>query len=543
MSGLLVFRGGPVLTGDPARPRTDAVAVDGGRVVAVGAEARARAGRADRLVDLAGGCLVPGFRDGHVHPLGGGEVLLGPPIRGVAGLDELLERLGAWARAHPELPVVEAAGYDPTFAPGGRFDAAWLDRAVGDRPALVWSADHHAVWANSAALAAAGVDAATPDPPRGRVLRRGDGSPLGTLLEAAADLVTPLLPPPDPGRRRQELRRAMAELAAAGIVWVQDALVEPPDLARYLDAAARGELTCRVAAALHATPGGWRERRDAFAALRATASAAAAGAPAADALVRADTVKLFADGVIENGTAALLEPYLDAPGSRGIPNWPPEELAEAVAAVDADGFQVHLHAIGDAGVRAALDAVEHAAGVNGPRDRRPVIAHTQLVHPDDLPRFARLGVVANFEPLWARLDPVMAELTIPRLGPERAARQYPIGSLARSGARLSFGSDWPVSSVVPMEGLAVAVTRQTGEGDPPGGWLPAERVALAAALAAYTGGGAWQAFEEDSAGTIAVGKRADLALLGADPTTLDSAELAAVPVMGTWLAGVRVFGG
>jgi predicted amidohydrolase YtcJ len=173
----------------------------------------------------------------------------------------------------------------------------------------VWSTDHHAVWANSAALAAAGVDAATPDPPRGRVLRRGDGSPLGTLLEAAADLVTPLLPPPDPWRRRQELRRAMAELAAAGIVWVQDALVEPPDLARYLDAAARGELTRRVATALHATPGGWRERRDAFAELRATASAAAAGVAAADALVRADTVKFFADGVIENGTAALLEPW------------------------------------------------------------------------------------------------------------------------------------------------------------------------------------------------------------------------------------------
>jgi predicted amidohydrolase YtcJ len=225
------------------------------------------------------------------------------------------------------------------------------------------------------------------------------------------------------------------------------------------------------------------------------------------------------------------------------PKWPPEELAEAVAAFDADGFQLRLHAIGDAGVRAALDAIEHATSVNGPRDRRPLIAHTQLVHPADLPRFARLGVVANFEPLWARLDPVMVNLTIPRLGPDRAARQYPIGSLARSGARISFGSDWPVSSVVPMEGLAVAVTRQTGTGDPPGGWLPAERLPVAAALAAYTSGGAWQAFEEDSAGTITVGKRADLALLGADPTTIDGAELAAVPVLGTWLAGVQVFGG
>jgi predicted amidohydrolase YtcJ len=543
MTGVLVFRGGPVLTCDPRRPRTDAVAVEDGRIVALGDEAQARARRADQLVDLAGRCLVPGFRDGHVHPLGGGQVLLGPPVRGVADLDELLERLGAWAREHPELPVVEAAGYDPTFTPDGRFDAAWLDRAVPDRPALVWSTDHHAIWANSAALAAAGIGAATPDPPMGRVLRRGDGSPLGTLQEAAVDLVTPLLPPPDPGRQRDELRRALAELAAAGIVWVQDALVEPPDLARYLDAAARGELTCRVAAALAAVPGGWRERRRAFGELRAAAEAAAAGARPGDAMVRANTVKFFADGVIEAGTAALLEPYLDAPGSRGIPNWPREELAEAVAAFDADGFGVHLHAIGDAGVRAALDAIEHATAVNGPRDRRPVIAHTQLVHPDDLPRFARHGVVANFEPLWAQLDPLMLDLTIPRLGPERAARQYPIGTLARSGARLSFGSDWPVSSVVPMEGLAVAVTRQTRDGRPPGGWLPAERLGLDAALAAYTSGGAWQAFEEHTAGTITVGKRADLALLGADPPALAALDLAAVPVEGTWLAGVQVFGG
>jgi len=538
VSGGLVLLGGPVLTGDPRRPRTDAVAVDDGRVVALGEAARAQARQAGQVVDLDGGCLVPGFRDGHVHPLGGGELLLGPPVGGAASLEELLERLGRWAREHPERPVVAGGGYDPTLAPGGRFDASWLDRVVPDRPVLLWSTDHHAVWANSAALAAAGVDAATPDPPGGRLLRRGDGSPLGTLLEGAADLVTPLAPALDAGQRAQALRHGLRELAAAGIVWAQDAMVDAPTLASYLDAAAGGELTCRVGAALVAAPDSWRERRGAFRELRASAEAATP-----DPLVRANTVKLFADGVIEAGTAALLEPYLDPPGSGGIPNWPRDELAEAVTAFDADGFGIHVHAIGDAGVRAALDAVEHATAVNGPRDRRPVIAHLQLVHPDDLPRFASLGVVANFEPLWAQLDPLMLELTIPRLGPERAARQYPIGSLARSGARLSFGSDWPVSSLTPVEGLAVAVTRQTSAGHPPGGWLPAERLPLTAALAAYTSGGAWQAFEEDSAGTITVGKRADLTLLGADPTTLDPAGLASVPVTGTWLAGVQVFGG
>jgi predicted amidohydrolase YtcJ len=535
MSGTLVFLGGPVLTCDPRRPQTDAVAVDAGRVVALGEEARAWARRTDQVIDLAGRCLLPGFRDGHAHPLGGGEVLIGPPVRGAANLEELLARLSGWAREHPELPVVAGAGYDPTLAPGGRFDATWLDRVVPDRPVVLWSTDHHAVWINSAALAAAGVDAATPDPPRGRVLRRGDGGPLGTLLEAATDLVAPLVPPLDAGQEAEALGRALGELAACGIVWVQDAMVGPPELARYLDAAARGELTCRIGAALTADPDSWRDRRDTFRQLRATAASSGG-------LVTANTVKLFADGVIEAGTAALRAPYLDAPGSHGIPNWPPEELAEAVAAFDADGFQVHLHAIGDAAVRAALDAVEHAVAVNGPRDRRPVIAHTQLVHPNDLPRFAPLGVVANFEPLWAQLDPLMVDLTIPRLGPERAARQYPIGTLARLGARISFGSDWPVSSLIPMKGLAVAVTRQASAGYPPGSWLPEERLPFEAALAAYTSGGVWQAFEEDSAGTVTVGKRADLALLDADVPTLDGGELAGVPVTGTWLAGVQVFG-
>jgi hypothetical protein len=244
-------------------------------------------------------------------------------------------------------------------------------------------------------------------------------------------------------------------------------------------------------------------------------------------------VKFFADGVIEQGTGFLLDPYEDEPHSCGLPNWTPAALTEAVAAFAADGYQIHIPAIGDGGVRMGLDAIE-AAGVAA-STRRPVIAHTQLVDPADRARFAALGVIANFEPLWAQLEPGMTELTIPRLGPRRTALQYPIGSLARLGTRLSFGSDWPVSSANPLEGLAVAVTRQNPAGEPVGGWLPEERVPMLAALAAYTAGSAHQAFDDDR-GTIAVGQVADLTLLDADITALAGRELPDVAVRGLWLA-------
>ena len=219
-------------------------------------------------------------------------------------------------------------------------------------------------------------------------------------------------------------------------------------------------------------------------------------------LLSARTVKFFADGVIEAGTGYLLEPYEDTPHSCGLPNWSPEGLKEAVRIFDADGFQIHIHAIGDGGVRMALDAIEHAALLNGPRDRRPVIAHTQLVHPEDRPRFGALGVIANFEPLWACLDPSQIELTLPRLGPERSALQYPIATLARLGATVSFGSDWPVSSHRPLDGLAVAVTRLNAKGEPVDGWVPEERVSILQAIEAYTAGSAFQAFDDD-AGSLA----------------------------------------
>ncbi|HSL56508.1 MAG TPA: amidohydrolase [Acidimicrobiales bacterium] len=530
----LLFRG-TVRTGDPLRPLADALAVADGVVVALDDAARAAADRTTEVIDLGGGALLPAFRDGHLHPLWGGMELLEAPLVGARSVDELIERVARYAAEHPELEWITGGGHDPTLAPGGVFLAEWLDRAVDDRPAFLLANDHHTAWVNTEALRRAGIDAATPDPDLGRIGRHGDGSPNGTLFEWTAQaLVTRVMPERPPEHRAAGLDRAMAELARHGIVWGQEAAAAVRDLDVYLAAATAGRLTARVNVALWSEPGRWPDQRPRFVAARARAEAEGAG------LVTARTVKMFADGVIEAGTAALLEPYADEPHSCGLPVWTAAELAEAAVAFDADGFQLHVHAIGDAGVRAALDAVEAAITRNGPRDRRPVIAHTQLVHPDDLPRFSRLGVIANFEPLWAQLDPTMVDLTLPRLGPVRGEWLYPMGGLARRGTRISFGSDWPVSSVQPLAGLAVAVTRRTPEGVPIDGWLPEERLGLDAALAAYSAGTAFQAFDDDR-GRLTVGSPADAVWLGDDPAHRPPDELADLRVQGTWLDGRATF--
>jgi predicted amidohydrolase YtcJ len=496
-----------------------------GVVLAVGAEADVRtvAGARADVVDLDGGALLPGFRDGHAHPLWGGIELDEAPVRDCTSVDEIVAAVRAYADANPDLEWVLGGSYDPSLAPSGLFDARWLDAAVPDRPIYLESSDHHCAWVNSEALRRAGVTADSDDPPAAYIARRADGQPLGTLVEwTAMELVRQHVPEHDDEAKRRAVAASTGMLAEAGVVWAQDAALAPEDVQVYLDSAEAGELAVRINVALRAEPGEWPEQRAEFAAARA----AAVGSPE----VSVRTVKFFADGVIEAGTGAMLEPYVDAPHSCGLPVWDPAELAEAVTAFDADGFQVHIHTIGDAAVRTALDAIEAAVAANGPRDRRPVLAHVQVVDPADLPRFAALGVIANFEPLWAQLDDCQTELTIPRLGAARAALQYPMAALLATGARLSFGSDWPVTSHRPLDGLAVAAG---------GTWPPGQRLPPEAAIAAYTAGSAHQAFEDDVAGALLPGSRADLAVLSADPYAMPASEWADIDVVGAWVGGRR----
>lgn len=529
-----VFTGGTILSSYRSDAEEhSAAAVEDGRIIAAGAEALALRGTADETVDLLGGVLAPAFGDGHAHPLQGGLEKLGPQVRSCASVDEIVACVKEWADAHPEQEWIYGGSYDATLAPEGMFDARWLDAAVPDRPVVLRAWDYHTVWVNSEALRRAGIDASTPEPALGRIPRRADGSPLGILQEPGA---VDLLIPAEPGRTHDErveaLRLATAEYAELGIAWVQDAWVEPAEVEAYLEASARGLLSTRVNLALRADPVRWRDQVPEFVESRRRVE------ELDDPLLTARTVKVFVDGVIENHTAAMLADYTDTPGDRGLPNWDAAELTAAAVTFDKLGFQLHLHAIGDAATRTALDVFEAVESANGARDRRPVIAHVQVVDPVDLPRFERHGVIANFEPLWAQLDPMMLDLTIPRLGPERERLQYPIRTLLES-ASVSFGSDWPVSSADWRPGVATAVTRQTEQRVPEAGWTPAERIPLTDALEAYSSGVARQAFAQQARGELRPGSSPDLVWLDTDPRHVDPHDLRSVRVLGTWVAGVR----
>jgi predicted amidohydrolase YtcJ len=543
---------GSIWTGTGAS--TDAVAVAGGRVIALGQEARDRRGPRTRVVDLAGRTLVPGFRDGHIHPLAGGVESLACDLVDAPDVDEVMDRVERYAAAHPDVPWVLGYGYPPEILPNGVGRAATLDAVVGDRPVALWSSDHHMVWCNSLALKVAGITRATDDPARGTVLRDADGHPVGTLLEEAEVLLEPHLPPRAVEHEARGLRVGLDRMVRAGLVWGQDAWTQPETLAAYVRVASEGQLVADLDLAFKVEVDRWREQLPAFVDARRDAEVAAQrrdrdGIPGGR--LTATTVKFFVDGVIEGGTAAMLEPYCAFGGGEGhasdghdhgIANWDRDELAAAASAMDAAGFQLHLHAVGDAAIRQSLDAFEQVADANGPRDRRPVVAHSHLVHPDDRPRFRELGAVANFEPLWAQRNEIMLDLTEPRLGEVRSRWQYPIGSLVRGGAHVSFGSDWPVSSMVPMEGIAVAVTRRGTQG--PGSstpYLPEEAITRDQALSAYTLGTAFQAGDERHAGTIQAGSRADLVVLEADLSTTADRDLHAVEVGATWLEGRAVF--
>lgn len=535
--GRALFTGGTIWSPGHS-PDLSALAVADGVVVAVDGAALAWAeehGLPAR--NLGGRFLMPAFGDGHAHPLFGGLEADGPQIRDQPDVAGIVEEVGRYADAHPDLPWITGASYASSLARDGLFDARWLDAAVPDRPVLLRAWDYHTVWVNSRALELAGITADTPEPALGEIPRRVDGSPLGTLREwGAVDLVTAALTPPPSDSQVAALERAGRAYAALGVTWVQDAWVEPDQLEVYLAAASADRLPIRFNLALYADPRRWpeqlavlREGRDRVRALDHPQ-------------LSAETVKFFADGVIENATGALLQPYApdcDARGSTGLLVWTPEVLAEAVAAVDAEGFQAHLHAIGDGAARVSLDAIEHALTVNGPSDHRPVLAHCQLVDPADRQRFHALGAVANVEPLWAQLDDLMTVLTLPRLGPQRSAAQYPFASLLAEQALLSFGSDWPVSSADPLEGIATACSRQTAERDPDDGWTPHERLQVEDALTAYSLGVAHQGHRD--AGRLEPGQQADLVVLSGDPRMVtDPRSIDELRVTSTWLAGTCI---
>lgn len=540
-----VFRNGTIWTGN-SEPTTHALVVVDGVIAGLGdrAEQLAAEHPATTEVDLKGGFLMPSFGDGHAHPLLGGLEYVGPAVRPCTSVEQIVEEVRRFAKDNPDLDWIVGASYDSSLAEGGLFDARWLDEAVPDRPVALRAWDYHTMWVNSVALERAGITADTPDPVLGELPRRADGSVLGTLREwGAVDLVSAVMPARDEEVRVAALGTAADYYLARGVTWVQDAWVEPADVDTYVAAAEREALRIRFNLALYADPRHFDTQLEHFAAAKRRVEEL--GSP----FLTAQTVKFFADGVVENETGALLAPYCSGlhshggrersdPGSNlGMTVWEGRSLAEAARQVDELGLQIHIHAIGDAAVRQALDAIEYAVECNGPRDRRPVIAHVQLVDDADLERFAQLGVIPCMQPLWAQLDALMTVLTVPRLGQDRADKQYRMRSLERSGAPLALGSDWPVSSGAPLDGIAVGVSRQTAEGEPEGGWTPEELLTIERALSAYTAGVAEQAFAEEVWGRLFPGASADLVWLDRDPRQTPALELPEIRIQGTYVRG------
>ncbi|MFJ1876527.1 amidohydrolase [Streptomyces sp. KS_5] len=535
----LLFIGGPVLT--PEGRTATAVAVTGDRITAVGREeVHDLAGPRTEVVDLAGRLLLPGFQDAHVHPVPAGLELTQCDLTGTRTADETFAAVRAYADAHPEQEWITGGGWSMEAFEGGTPTKELLDSVVPDRPVYLPNRDHHGAWVNSRALALAGITRDTPDPADGRIERDASGEPSGTLQEGAMQLVGRLTPPATQADRVAALLHAQRHLHALGITAWQDALVgdflgmDNPAQA-YLTAARDGSLTARVVGAL------WWDRERGSEQIPELAERREA---LSHGRFRATSVKLMLDGVAETGTAALVDPYLDkcgcATANRGTSFIDPEQLPKYVTELDALGFQCHFHALGDRAVRDALDAIEAARAANGPSDTRPHLAHLQVIQPADVPRFARLGAIANIQPLWAAHEPQMDELTIPFLGPERATWQYPFGALLRSGARLAAGSDWPVSSPDPLHGVHVAVNRVTPDADDAQVFLPGERIGLAEALTAYTAGSAHVNHLDDT-GEVRAGALADLVVLDRDPFDGPAEAIAQTRVARTYVGGAQVY--
>jgi predicted amidohydrolase YtcJ len=511
----LVFVNGAVYTVDAARSWATAVAVTGERIVYVGDDATARsfAGPATRVIDLAHRMLMPGFQDSHVHPADvySGDML---DLHGLMQRDALFERIGQYARTHPEKAWIVGDGWDETaFLNGGQPTRQMLDALVPDRPAFLYDNAGDAGWVNSRALAAARVTAATVDPPNGRIERDASGQPTGLLQELAAmALVEAAIPPPSPQEQVDRLAGSLQQMKQLGITALEDPWAKAEWARAYKTLDERGALELRTNLCLPFAPELDDEAQfQSFVAQRSML---------AGHRLRADCVKFFLDGAYGSHTVVLLQPYSDEPGKFGSGRLfvEPERLKRMVVRLDAAGFQVHVHAQGDGAVRAALDAFAAARQTNGPRDNRHTIAHLCLIDPADIPRFRALGVIANMSPLWSVGD-TWETVMAPRLfGPERSRRLLQMRTLLDAGAMLVWGSDWPVTGVSPLEAIETATThRYPGGRDPAGredrAFNPQERVSLEQAIVAYTATGAYLLHDEQARGSLTAGKLADMVVL------------------------------
>ena len=533
----LIIRNGRVFRSGPPGSLTDgtatAVAVGAGRIQAIGNERQARewAGPTTTIFDAGGGLVMPGFDDAHMHLRDGAISLDRLDLFGLTSLGAVSDAIAAYAAARPDQAWIAGRGWLYAAFPGGMPTRQQLDAAVPDRPAYFECFDGHTGWANSRALEIAGISADTGDPPDGRIVRDAEGHPTGALKERAVELVDRLLPVPADDEMPALFERALHGAAALGVTSVQDAWGRPEELRllRALEADARLPIGVRLA--LEMLPDGGPEQQSA----RLDEYDAVRGEVPDGQFVRTGILKSFLDGVVEARTAYLLQPY---PGTeaRGDPRWEDAELRDAVGLAHRRGWQVELHAIGNAAVRQALDAYQ-ALGPGQAASRRHRVEHIETIHPADLPRFARLGVVASVQPMHAVAGGGQIDVWRDNLERAVADSGWRLRSLLRSGALLAFGSDWPVVPIDPMLEINAAVTRQMPGGEPSGGWLPDEAVSVADALAAATWGSAYAEHAEHERGHLTPGALADLIVLDRDLLHEDASAIAGTRVLLTVVGG------
>lgn len=532
----IVLVNGAIYTMDSARRWAQAIAISNGRIAFVGTDQDAVrfAGPLSNVVNLHGKMVLPGFIDSHIHPIDGEIEESGLNLNNFENIDSVKRAISDYVKEHPSDKWVNGSGWSlPIFGPAGP-NKKLLDELVSDRPAYIGSQDGHSAWANSKALDLAGIKELTPDPAGGRIERlAGSKEPSGCLRESACEMVSKLVPKPSPDEYREAALKVQKRLNSLGITSVQDACAAEEELKAYASLDDSNLLSMRVSAAMMLRADKGEDQIKTFKELREKYDGNA---------LSVRSVKIFADGVIESKTAAMLEPYIGGDGKEtGILEFAPNLFKWYACKLDDAGFQIHVHAIGDRAVRTALDAIEIAQRLNGRSDKRHHIAHLEVVDAKDINRFRDLNITANFQSFWAFRDKYVSDLTEPILGADRCKHLYPINSIFKSGATVVGGSDWTVTTANPLDAIQVAVTRCGLDETPDKVFLPDERVSLPEILAAYTINGAWLGHWERETGSLEAGKSADLIILDKNLFAVEPKDIHNAKVLWTLFKGRVVY--